>query len=81
MKLKKKSGEQRKLLIKRQSREWEKKSLSAIYVTEDLYLQYTRKQKSLTIEKTNNPVRKWAMDLNGESLKGEIQRTKGHCVR
>lgn len=57
------------------------KSLSAIHVTEDLYLQYVRKLKSLNIKKTNNPVRKRAMDLNRESLKGEIRRTKGHCVR
>lgn len=82
MKLKKKKTCRAKEAVNQEAvQRMGEKSLSAIHVTEDLYLQYVRKLKSLNIKKTNNPVRKRAMDLNREPLKGEIRRTKGHCER
>jgi hypothetical protein len=50
--------------------------LPAIHLTKDLYSEYIRAQKTKRPSKINDPVKKWATELNRAFSKDEVKIAK-----
>ena len=52
-----------------------------MYLMEDLYLEYMKSPYNSINNKVNNPIEKWAKDLNRHFSKGDTQTANNHRKR
>ena len=66
--------------MKRQLTDWEKISANHIYVKE-LFSKDIKNSYNFNVKNPNNPIKKWAKDLNRHLTKKDIRVTKEHMQR